>query len=153
MGEGKYDYRPINKVIRGEISGYHSWVEFYLDEQTQRLNYLGHNYSLQGNLGVENPYVVTVQMVLQERSQATQIQLFKKRGCFFIGTSPECEIAMGTVAYYESLADYGFQGEKRRTIINGAKYDLALYRNTQADSSRGKYLRSFLSNFLWVKLK
>lgn len=149
VGEGKYDYPQANNLITGEISGYHSWIKFYLDEKAEHVNYLGHNYDLEGNLGVENPYVVTVQMLLQDRNrQKMPSKLFKKRGCFFIGTSPECEIAMGTVAYYENLANYRFIGEKRRTAINGAKYDLALYRSTKLDGSRGKYLRSFYPIFL-----
>ena len=150
VGEGKYDYPPTGDRIIGAISGYHSWIKFYLDEQNQQVNYLGYNYDLQGDIGVENPYVVTVQMLWQEQSDQKQqkIALFKKKGCFFIGTSPECEIAMGTVAYYESLANYRFQAEKRQIVINGAKYSLALYRNTQPDGSRGKYLRSFYPIYL-----
>ena len=150
VGEGKYDRRPTAKSIIGAISGYHSWIKFYLDEQATKVNYLGHNYELAGSIGIENPYVVTVQMVWQDREQFKPQTLFKKRGCFFIGTSPECEIAMGTVAYYESLANYKFKAEKRRININGAKYDLALYRNTEADSSRGKYLRSFYPIYLGI---
>ena len=85
VGEGKYDFaNPINNKILGAISGYHSWVKFYLDEKQQQVNYLGqafpalqrrglrltayrgHNYDLQGNIGVDNPYVVTVQMLRQQ---------------------------------------------------------------------------------------
>ena len=85
----------------------------------------------------------------QDRLQNnTTLQLFKNRGCFFIGTSPECEIAMATVAYYESLANYKFKGVKRRTIINGAVYDLVLYRNIKPDGSRGRYIRSFYPIYL-----
>ena len=149
VGEGKYDRSVPNKIY-GAVSGYHSWIKFYLDEQQHKANYLGHNYTVEGNLGMENPYVATVQMRWQDREQLSQkpIELFKKRGCFFVGTSPECEIAMGTVAYYESLANYKFKDEKRPITINGANYDLALYRNTKADNSRGEYIRSFYPIYL-----
>ena len=150
VGEGKYDYDNLPDKISGAISGYHSWIKFYLDEKQQRVNYLGHNYNLQGNIGIDNPYVVTLQMLWKEcdRQHNLPMELFKKKGCFFIGTSPECEIAMGTVAYYESLANYKFKQEKRRTIINDAVYDLALYRNIQEDGNRGNYIRSFYPIYL-----
>ena len=156
VGEGKYDFDDRPDKISGAISGYHSWIKFYLDEKQQRVNYLGHNYDLQGDMGIENPYVVTLQMLWQNCHDAVQpcdrkrnlaVELFKKKGCFFVGTSPECEIAMGTVAYYESLANY-FKKEKRRTTINGAVYDIALYRNIQQDGSRGNYIRSFYPIYL-----
>lgn len=150
VGEGKYDYDDLPDRISGGISGYHSWIKFYLDEKQQRVNYLGHNYDLQGNIGVENPYIVTLQMLWQECDHRLNltVELFKKKGCFFIGTSPECEIAMGTVAYYESLVNYKFKQKKRRTTINGALYDLTLYRNIQQDGSRGNYIRSFYPIYL-----
>lgn len=151
VGEGKYDFsRETNNIISGAISGYHSWIKFYLDEKQQRVNYLGHNYDLQGDIGIENPYVVTLQMLWQDRDAQDNLsaELFKKKGCFFVGTSPECEIAMGTVAYYENLVNYKFKAEKRRITINGVIYDLALYRNIDPDGKRGNYIRSFYPIFL-----
>ncbi|WP_019504119.1 hypothetical protein [Pleurocapsa sp. PCC 7319] len=151
VGEGKYDFsEETNNIISGAISGYHSWIKFYLDEKQQRVNYLGHNYDLQGDTGIENPYVVTLQMLWQDHDaqENLTVELFKKKGCFFVGTSPECEIAMGTVAYYENLAGYKFRDKKRRTTINGVTYDLALYRNIEPDGKRGNYIRSFYPIFL-----
>ena len=149
VGEGKFDYSNESH-ISGAISGYHSWIKFYLDERQNKASYLGHNYALEGNIGVDNPYVATVQMRWQDidKSKNMPIELFKKRGCFFIGTSPECEIAMGTVAFYESLANYKFRDERRSIAINGAKYDLALYRNIKPDSTRGDRIRSFYPIYL-----
>ena len=60
---------------------------------------------------------------------------------------------MGTVAYYESLANYKFNKEKRRITINGAIYDLALYRNIQQDGSRGDRIRSFYPVYLGEQKK
>ena len=150
VGEGKYNYDKSDRQISGNISGYHSWLKFYLDERQNKANYLGHNYTIEGNLGVENPYVVTVQMRWQDvdRQKKMPIELFKKRGCFFIGTSPECEMAMGTVAFYESLANYKFKDEKRAITINGANYYLVLYRNIKSDGTRGNYIRSFYPVYL-----
>ena len=85
VGEGRHDYLISDSVISGSISGYHSWIKFYLDEQQNKANYLGHNYTIEGNLGVDNPFVVTVQMRWQDidKQKNMSIELFKKRGCFF----------------------------------------------------------------------
>ncbi len=74
-------------------------------------------------------------------------QLFKKKGGFFVGSSPESEIAMGTVVYFESINDRVKQ-DKRRTIINSGVYDLVIYRNIKSDGSRGDFIRSFFPIFL-----
>lgn len=134
VGEGKYH----NNNEIGKISGYHSWVKFYLDEKNKRVNFFGHKYDLESDLGPENPYIVSLRMEWQHRN----IKLFKNKGCFFVGTSPECEIAMATVAFYESLVGK-FKGEKRRTTINNSVYDLVIYRNIEYDGNRGDRIRSF----------
>jgi poly(U)-specific endoribonuclease len=74
-------------------------------------------------------------------------QLFKKKGGFFVGSSPECEMAIGTVAFYESL-DGRLKQDKRRTTINGGIYDLVLYRNITVEGNRGEFIRSFFPVFL-----
>lgn len=147
VGEGKYRTTSDEKIF-GAISGYHNWLKFYFDEK-QKVNYLGYSYDLKGVIGQENPYVVSAQIRWQDSLKGNvTVELFKKRGCFFVGTSPECEIAMATVAYYESLFNYKFVAEKRRTVINDAIYDLMLYRNTEQDGSRGNYIRSFYPIYL-----
>ena len=42
-----------------------------------------------------------------------------------MGTSPECEMAIATVLYYESLHDR--IRNRKRVEINGATYDLVLF--------------------------
>ncbi|MDJ0696845.1 lamin tail domain-containing protein [Mastigocoleus sp. MO_188.B34] len=150
VGEGKYDTDAGNKEeALGKVSGYHSWVKFYLDEQNQRVNYLGYKYDLQGQEGPQNPNVVTLQQLQTVTDMRGNIvaKLFKKKGGFFVGPSPECEIAIATVVYYESV--YGrVRRDKRRVNINGANYDLVLYRNTNPNGSRGEMIRSFFPIFL-----
>jgi poly(U)-specific endoribonuclease len=149
VGEAKYSTRfDSKKENLGEISGYHSWVKFYLDEKNQRVNFLGYKYDLNGQAGQQNPNVVTLQMLQTITDMTGNIiaEVFKKKGGFFVGPSPECEIAMATVAYYESL--YGKIREKRRTTINQANYDLVLYRSTNPNGSRGEFIRSFFPIFL-----
>lgn len=148
VGEGKYNIRHGAPETLGEISGYHSWIKFYLDEINSRVNFLGYKYDLQGNEGIENPNVVTLQMLWYHTDIYGNVrtQLFKKKGGFFVGTSPECEIALGTVAFYESIA--GYFKEKRNVTINGSNYNLIIYRNTEENGQLGKYIRSFYPQFL-----
>jgi poly(U)-specific endoribonuclease len=153
VGEAKFDAdfritRDRTKNL-GEISGYHSWIKFYLDEKVRNVNFLGFKFDLRGNEIPNNPNVITLQM-LQDLTNARGelvAQLFKDKGGFFVGSSPECEMAMGTVAFYESL-DGRLKQDKRRTTINGGIYDLVLYRNITIQGNRGELIRSFFPIFL-----
>jgi poly(U)-specific endoribonuclease len=149
VGEAKYNARfDSKKENLGEISGYHSWVKFYLDEKNQRVNFLGYKYDLNGQAGQKNPNVVTLQMLQTITDMRGNIvaEVFKKKGGFFVGPSPECEIAMATVAYYESV--YGKIRDKRRTTIDNANYDIVVYRSTNPNGSRGEFIRSFFPIFI-----
>lgn len=149
VGEAKYDVRFGGQETLGEISGYHSWVKFYFDESRNRVNFLGFKYDLQGNEGADNPDVVTLQMIwnLTDINGNGIAQLFKKKGGFFVGPSPECELVMGAVAFYESVHGRLVQ-DRRAASINGARYNLVLYRSTTAQGSRGDFIRSFYPEFL-----
>lgn len=151
VGEAKYNARYEDKrETLGEISGYHSWVKFYLDEKNDRVNFLGYKYDLKGNEGENNPDIVTLQMLqtITDMRGKLVVELFKKKGGFFVGPSPEAEIAIGTVVYYESV--YNRIRDEKRTNINGADYNLVVYRNINPNGSRGEFIRSFYPVF-WGK--
>lgn len=151
VGEGKFDtHDGDRRETLGKVSGYHSWVKFYLDEQNNRVNYLGYKYDLKGEQGPQNPNVVTLQQsqTITDMRGNVIAKLFKKKGGFFVGPSPECEIAIATVMFYESVNKSRVKRDKRRTTINGATYDLVLYRNTNPNGSRGDMIRSFFPIFL-----
>jgi poly(U)-specific endoribonuclease len=142
VGEGKFN--RDGGPGWGEISGYHNWVKFYLDESKGRINFLGTQYKLPGVSEVLNPDVVTLQMtwILDDMNGNPVAEIFKERGGFFVGTSPECEIALGTVAYYESVQDLTVN-DRRSVSIQSGKYNLVMYRETTKERSRGKHIRSF----------
>ena len=151
VGEGKFDtHDGDRRETLGKVSGYHSWVKFYLDEQNHRVNYLGYKYDLKGEQGPQNPNVVTLQQsqTITDMRGNVIAKLFKKKGGFFVGPSPECEIAIATVMFYESVNKSRVKRDKRRTTINGATYDLVLFRNTNPNGSRGDMIRSFFPIFL-----
>jgi poly(U)-specific endoribonuclease len=73
-------------------------------------------------------------------------QIFKERGGFFVGTSPECDLALGTVAYYESIQNLT-RNERRAVTIQGGDYNLVIYRETTEDQKRGRHIRSFYPEY------
>ncbi|MEM7160459.1 MAG: endoribonuclease [Myxococcota bacterium] len=144
VGEGKYDRRFGGEETIGKITGYHSWIKFYLDESRQRVDFLGYNFELRGGEVPVVPDVITLKMRWNHADITGRVvaQLLKKRGGFFVGPSPACEIVMGVVLYYESLHGLLVR-DRRRTTIHGQDYDLVLYRNTTPEGSRGAFIRSF----------
>lgn len=152
VGEGTYNiHTRKKKETIGKISGYHSWVKFYLDEKNKRVNYLGYKYDLKGYDGTANPNVVNLQQVQNVIDMQGNViaRLFKSKGGFFVGPSPECEMAMATIAFYESV--YGRIQDKRRININGAIYDLVIFRNINPNGTKGDLIRSFFPIFLGLE--
>lgn len=148
VGEGRYDPRRGAEAL-GEISGYHSWIKFYLDESHRRVNYLGYQCGVRHLDHHSAPSSVTLQMLLYytDLSGTVRAELFKKIGGFFVGTSPAFEIATGAVAFHESVAGL-FEDDRRRIRIHDEVYDLVLYRNVREDGSRGEHIRSLYPVFV-----
>jgi poly(U)-specific endoribonuclease len=149
VGEGSFNASVARP--KGEISGYHSWVKFYLDEQAGQVNYLGHRYELPGGQGPDDTQVVTLQMLwnhaIDTPSGPDVVELFKRKGGFFVGSSPETEMALATVAYFESLKGR-LTNQRKRVTLGGKTYDLVLYNSTNHDQSRGEFIRSFYPEVL-----
>ncbi|XP_040281878.1 poly(U)-specific endoribonuclease-D-like [Bufo bufo] len=76
------------EIHKGKISGFHSWVNLYLMEKAGQINYL--SYSSDGPW-TSYPDVFAFQFKLST--------YLKTVGSFFIGSSPEFEIAMYTLCY------------------------------------------------------
>ena len=145
VGEGQFG-GDSGGTRRGEVSGYHSWVKFFQDERNGDVNYIGHKYDLPAARRPSNPCVITLRMIWNHDPDGpggeAEVELFKPKGGFFVGTSPECELAMGTVAFFESQAGR-LPDDKRRVVLDGATYDLVLYTNVESNGRRGNFVRSF----------
>lgn len=148
VGEGKR---------RGNgIGGYHSWIKYYFDETNNRVDFQGFNYdgnfNRQSTIGSTIPIVATIKMQWQplDMSGDPTRLLQKDMGGFFVGPSPELQIALGTIAFYESkqgLFDLSSGNEKKVDIMNG-RFHLVMYRSTTEDQQRGNYIRSFFPKFI-----
>jgi poly(U)-specific endoribonuclease len=149
VGEAKMSGSHSRNERLGEVSGYHSWIKYYLDEKYERsVNFLGTSY---GSAPViyKNADVVTLRMkwFLKDRSGNIRARLTKNIGGFFVGFSPEYEIVAGAVLFYESVQGM-LQNDRRNVEINGNKYNLVMYRNYERNQSRGQYIRSFYPEYL-----
>ncbi|KAM4044854.1 uridylate-specific endoribonuclease D-like [Anomaloglossus baeobatrachus] len=76
------------EIHKGKISGFHSWVNLYLQEKAGEVNYL--SYSLDG------PWTSYPDVFAFQFKWSTYL---KTLGSFFIGSSPEFDIAMYTLCY------------------------------------------------------
>lgn len=147
------------------IGGYHSWTKYLYDQESGRVKFNGFNYDNKFNRlspkGSLIPHIATVSMTYEPLDMDGQ-PMGKKRknlGGFFVGPSPECQIAMPVVAYYESINGLFFVGSgstsrektEKEVEIHDAVYRLVLYMETRPDQTRGDRLRSFYPKF--VKLK
>lgn len=148
VGEGKYRPRDGATTAKGEVSGYHSWVKFFLDERSERVNYLGYKYDLNGH-GPNNPNVVTMQFVWNhvDLNGSLKAELFKPTGGFFVGTSPAVELALGTLAFYEG--HHGLlQNQRKRVKLGEGTFDLVMYHETLAGGGQGPHVRSFFPKLI-----
>ncbi|XP_040278350.1 poly(U)-specific endoribonuclease-D-like [Bufo bufo] len=78
----------LGEIHGGKISGFHSWVQFYLLEKTGELNYL--SYSADG------PWTSFPDVYGFQYKLSTYL---KTLGSMFIGSSPEFEFAAFTLCY------------------------------------------------------
>ncbi|MDA2178615.1 hypothetical protein PDN34_18620 [Bacillus cereus] len=101
------------------LNGYHFWYKYYLQDQTgpnDKIVYLGPKDKN------TVPDVITFGYTLEASDDhINNVLLFKKKGGFFIGLSPEGLLALGVARFADTLSEHN-------TIeINNQEYDLALY--------------------------
>lgn len=74
-----------------KVLGFHSWLQFYLQEKNRNLDYLG--YLKTGG----NPNLLMTKFTWKHN--------MKQIGSFFLGTSPEFDVALYTVSYLMGFND------------------------------------------------
>jgi len=137
------------------VGGYHSWVKYYLDQRAGRAAYLGNDYSQSlADQGVADPGEASVIMTWRPpvADGDAGYELLKRPGGFFVGTRPECDIALGTVALLEVLAgrfQNGSQENHRRVRFGDSFVDLVLHPQTLSvqPRSNGPRIRTFYPKY------
>ncbi|GCB76459.1 hypothetical protein scyTo_0016561 [Scyliorhinus torazame] len=76
------------EVKRGKVSGFHSWIHFYLAEKNGELNYYSYSYN---GPWINYPDVLAMQFNWNG--------YFKQVGSEFIGSSPEFDFAIFTLCF------------------------------------------------------
>ncbi|XP_077452915.1 uridylate-specific endoribonuclease C [Stigmatopora argus] len=76
--------------FNNEITGFHNWIQFYVQEKARLLDYKGYK-ARQHDLPDEDDHVVSLQFSWHS--------VLKPVGSAFIGTSPEFEMALFTVVF------------------------------------------------------
>lgn len=88
-----FEHVFIGEVKDGEVSGFHNWIQFYLEEQKGTLDYRGY-IKPRGSgeaLQNENDHLLTLQFAWNG--------VEKFVGTSFIGVSPEFEMALYTMCF------------------------------------------------------
>jgi len=87
-GSSGFEHVFIGEIKNGEVSGFHDWINFYQQEKTNAINYLG--YLDQANF---NEYGSGISDVFTWNGD------LKKYGSMFVGTSPELVMALDTICF------------------------------------------------------
>ena len=146
-----FEHVVVGEQRGGKINGHHFWYKYYLDDWAafwgqDDIDYDGSRYDgpdrREDRLtasGRQVPEVVTLAYSWDAYDAETgqRRALYKPIGGFWVGCSIEGLLALGTVRFFER--------GRIETTINGARYEIELYR-----SPDGRSLRTFFPRFLGI---
>ncbi|XP_072018032.1 poly(U)-specific endoribonuclease-B-like [Amphiura filiformis] len=138
MGRGNYDSSGFEHVFVGEsrghednreVTGFHNWIQFYLQEKAGHIDYKG----WVPPRGVRR---VTKKDRPNEKTHLLSLQFAWKSdtkpvGSSFIGTSPEFEMALYTVVF--------FSGRNGKNCIEIEDYDVEIVVHKMGDKLGSSY--------------
>ena len=144
-----FEHVAVGEQKAGKVNGHHFWYKYYLDDWpafsgTDDIDYDGNRYDGPNRrdgrvtaVGRSVPEVVTLAYGWEARDPETgeRRTLYNPIGGFWVGCSIEGLMALGLVRFFER--------GRIETTINGARYEVELYR-----SPDGRSLRTFFPRFL-----
>ena len=142
-----FEHVVVGEQKAGEVSGYHFWYKYYLDDwpillESDDIDYAGTRYDGprrgEGRLtsiGRQVPEVVTLayRWDAHDFETGSKRPLFQRIGGFWVGCSVEGLLALGTVRF--------FQRGRVDAVINGARYEVDLFRSPDGKSVRTTFPR------------
>jgi len=139
-----FEHVVVGEQKQGKVQGYHSWYKYYLDERFRRDDQDDEETDLitflewSGPPGDASPDVVTLSYKWRAFDYEAEAfrTLTKPIGGFWIGPSIEGLMAMGTVRFLPAAM------APKKTVINGVKYNLPLFR-----SPNDRHMRTFYPEF------
>jgi poly(U)-specific endoribonuclease len=93
MDSSGFEHVFVGEAKNGDVSGFHNWIQFYLEEQKGALDYRGY-IKPRGNAEASadsNDYLLTLQFAWNG--------VEKFVGTSFVGVSPEFEMALYTMCF------------------------------------------------------
>ncbi|KAF3688962.1 Poly(U)-specific endoribonuclease-C [Channa argus] len=122
-----------------EVIGFHNWIQFYLQEKAQHLDYKGYK-AMQHDIPDQDDHVLSLQFSWHGA--------VKPAGSAFIGTSPEFEMALFTIVFLMSK-------ERSTTVpvnIDQCQVELVVFRHGHSLgtaypkllSSNGRHVRQLV---------
>ncbi|XP_066283105.1 uridylate-specific endoribonuclease B-like [Branchiostoma lanceolatum] len=79
-----FEHVFVGEISNGLVRGFHNWVQLYLEERQKNLRYKGFEAC--------DKHIITIDFTWKNGSSKTN-------GSFFLGTSPEFELAIYTVCF------------------------------------------------------
>jgi hypothetical protein len=146
-----FEHVAVGEQKGGAVNGHHFWYKYYLDDWAafsgrDDIDYDGSRYDgphrSEGRLtrvGQNVPEVATLayRWHAYDFETGQRRALYEPIGGFWVGCSIEGLLALGTVRFFER--------GRVETTINGARYEIELYR-----SPDGRSLRTFFPRFLGI---
>eukprot|EP00594_Rhizosolenia_setigera_P001192 CAMPEP_0178947622 /NCGR_PEP_ID=MMETSP0789-20121207/4967_1 /TAXON_ID=3005 /ORGANISM="Rhizosolenia setigera, Strain CCMP 1694" /LENGTH=482 /DNA_ID=CAMNT_0020627793 /DNA_START=18 /DNA_END=1467 /DNA_ORIENTATION=+ len=88
-----FEHVFVGEIKNGEISGFHNWIQFYIEEKKGNVDYLGYikPRSRSDAQTDHDDYLLTCQFEWNG--------VLKKVGTMFLGVSPEFEMALYTLCF------------------------------------------------------
>jgi len=144
-----FEHVAVGEQKGGKVNGHHFWYKYYLDDWAafsgaDDIDYDGTRYDGPNRrrgqlsaLGRQVPEVVTLAYGWDayEAETGQRRTLYNPIGGFWVGCSIEGLMALGLVRF--------LQRGRAEAVINGARYEVVLYR-----SPDGRSLRTFFPRFL-----
>ncbi|XP_067667011.1 uridylate-specific endoribonuclease B-like [Haliotis asinina] len=93
-----FEHVMVGELDGNRVTGFHNWIQLYMEEKQGRLNYEGYNAKLE-------PYILSARFSWKGRR--------KKVGNMFVGVSPEFDIAVYTLCFLlrpGGACKFNFQG-------------------------------------------
>lgn len=116
-----FEHVFVGEVKKGKVSGFHSWIRFYMLEKKGMLNYFSHNF--------DGPWTSYPDVL---GKQFHWDGYLKEVGSQFIGSSPEFDFAMYTLCYISC------PGRKCVISMDGHTMAIQTYEWTKNTYGQGK---------------
>jgi len=101
LDSSAFEHVFVGEFGNGKVSGFHNWVQFYLEEKKGRVDYQGFVFPKKKNYTEvvldDNAQLIDVQFTWDVSAKAMDKK--KVMSSIFVGTSPEFEIALFTLCF------------------------------------------------------